>query len=78
MRPNENAELFGSSPLVAVDHAEHDKQDVAIFLDLGPLMEVNDVLHRQAMQSEQLAELLDQLRVPQPFDVDPGDRVVRQ
>ena len=51
---------------------EHDKQVIAVILDLGTLVGVQDIFQHQRVQAETLSEPLQQRRFMQPVDVDPG------
>ena len=47
---------------------------VAILLDLGPLVDINDVLEGEPVQAEDLPECTDSLRIPQSLNIHPGHR----
>jgi len=53
--------------------AQHDVQVVAVLLDLGPLVRLDDVLEFQPVQVEDLADALHGFGVAEPGDVDPAD-----
>ena len=74
VRPDEHVHLAELDPLALVDVArrsEHDEQDVAVALQLGPLVGRDGVLDRERVQLELACDRRD-LGVVGPVEADPG------
>ena len=67
------SELISPLSLLIGQHAQHDVEIIAVILDLGALVGVEDVLHHQRMQAEALADLFQCMDVVHPLDIQPGN-----
>ena len=58
---------------LVVSQPEHHDKTIADNLRLGTLVRVNDVLHRERMDIEHIADALQQRRIAEPNDIEPLD-----
>ena len=74
---DDQAELVGVDLAlgpVVLQHPDDEVEHVAQVLQLGPLGGRQDVLQDQRVEAEMAADLLDDRRIVDAVDVDPGDR----
>ena len=69
--PDEQADLFHVEGVGQFGHVRHQEHMVGEGLDLGPLVEVDDILHCQGVQREDPGQFLQDRQVSQPVHVDP-------
>ena len=67
-------ELLGLCLHTRIHHPSDDEDIVRIVLDLGPLVHVDDILEREGMEPEELADRFDLFDVSDTFDIHPGVR----
>jgi hypothetical protein len=69
--PEHERDLLGEQAVVPVGQAQHDEQVVVVALNLGALIDVDDVGDGQRVQAAALAERADQLEVGKALHVEP-------
>ena len=60
------------------DGADDKEQMGIVWFDLGVLMRVDHILHRQRVKAKHRPQFLQQMAVTNTVDVDPGDRMLLQ
>ena len=78
MAPDDEADLLHGDvclPLGDLEHFEDDEQVVAVVVQFGPLIGVEDVFQHQGVQVQAGPQCLQVLGVAEAVDVDPGDGV---
>ena len=70
-------QLFGLELILRLaHHVRHNELLMGILLHLGPLVQVDDILHRQRMEMKPLGDLGQHLRIAQAIDIQPDDPVL--
>src|SRR4051794_18816535 len=70
----EHAELFANIRMRLIRNSKHDKQAIFIRVDLGSLVQVDDIFECQRMNLKDLGNTSYFVFAPEPDDVDPYNR----